>query len=90
MQQNIHPAYQKSMFTCACGASFEAGSTLTSFTTELCGKCHPFYTGQAKIVDSARRVEKFNKRAEKKTETLVKKNDKKAAVKAKKTATTPA
>lgn len=69
---------------CACGAQFIVGSTIKSFATELCSKCHPFYTGQQKIVDTARRVEKFLKRAEKKVAKVITKRVKKAAIKARK------
>lgn len=86
MKSQIHPTYQKATFSCVCGNKFDVGSTLTSYSTELCNKCHPFYTGQQKIVDTARRVEKFVKRAELKTESVVSKRDKKAADKAKKLA----
>ncbi len=86
MQTGIHPTYYpKAKFTCACGASFTVGSTVESFTSELCSACHPFYTGQQKIVDTARRVEKFLKRSEKKATKVIKKREKKAKVKAKKT-----
>jgi len=48
--------------TCACGAVFLVGSTMPSITIEICSQCHPFYTGNEKIMDTAGRVERFNKR----------------------------
>jgi len=72
MRKEIHPTYYpKAKFTCACGAEYEIGSTVESMKVELCSACHPFYTGKQKIVDTARRVEKFHARALKK-ETAVK------------------
>lgn len=60
MKQGIHPEYNdKATVTCACGNSFEVGSTNSAIKTELCSNCHPFYTGKQKLVDTARRVEKF-------------------------------
>ncbi len=67
MKKNTHPKfYPKAKITCVCGANFEIGSTLEKIDIELCSKCHPFYTGKQKIVDTARRVEKFAERASKK------------------------
>jgi large subunit ribosomal protein L31 len=63
MKKDIHPKYDlKTKATCACGAIFEVGSTLPSITMEICSACHPFFTGNEKIVDTAGRVERFNKR----------------------------
>ncbi|MEK7539471.1 MAG: 50S ribosomal protein L31 [Patescibacteria group bacterium] len=63
MKKDIHPKYNiKTKATCACGAVFEVGSTLPSITMEICSQCHPFYTGNEKIMDTAGRVERFNKR----------------------------
>ena len=65
MKTEIHPKYQDITFTCACGATFVAGSTLSKdFNTEICSECHPFYTGKQKLVDSSGRVEKFRKKME--------------------------
>ena len=64
MKKDIHPKYDiKSKATCACGAVFEVGSTMPSIEMEICSKCHPFYTGNEKIMDSAGRVDRFKKRA---------------------------
>lgn len=66
MKKDIHPEYhKKAKVTCACGNSFEVGSTLEKIETELCSACHPFYTGKQKLVDTARRVEKFQEKAKK-------------------------
>lgn len=68
MQKKIHPEYHNdTAVSCACGNKFTAGSTMKTIRVELCNKCHPFYTGKQKFVDTARRVEKFHERAEKKT-----------------------
>ena len=63
MKKDIHPKYDiKTKATCACGAIFEVGSTMPSIEMEICSKCHPFYTGNEKIVDTAGRVDRFNRR----------------------------
>ncbi|HLD28523.1 MAG TPA: 50S ribosomal protein L31 [Patescibacteria group bacterium] len=65
MKKDTHPKYyNKAKVTCACGNSFTVGSTLESINIEICSACHPFYTGKQKLVDTARRVDKFQKRAE--------------------------
>jgi large subunit ribosomal protein L31 len=66
MKKDIHPEYKETTFTCACGASYTAGSTIQSRTIDICSNCHPFYTGKQKLVDSAGRVEKFKRRYEQK------------------------
>ena len=62
MKQGIHPNYKKVTVKCACGETFETGSVKDSLSVEICSKCHPFYTGKQKLVDSAGRVDKFKKR----------------------------
>ena len=63
MKKDIHPKYDiKTKATCACGAVFEVGSTMSEIKVEICSQCHPFYTGNEKIIDTAGRVERFNKR----------------------------
>lgn len=63
MKKDIHPKYDiKTKATCACGAIFDVGSTMPSIEMEICSKCHPFYTGNEKIMDTAGRVDRFNKR----------------------------
>ncbi len=67
MKKGIHPKYQTITVTCtSCGSTFETGSTLKEIRVDTCSNCHPFYTGQQKFVAAAGRVEKFNKRLEKK------------------------
>ena len=63
MKKDIHPKYDiKTKATCACGAQFEVGSTMPEVKMEICSQCHPFYTGNEKIMDTAGRVERFKKR----------------------------
>jgi len=63
MKSNIHPAYQEVSVTCSCGSIFTTRSTVGhDLTIEVCSACHPFYTGQQKIVDTAGRVDKFNRK----------------------------
>ncbi|MEW6610130.1 MAG: 50S ribosomal protein L31 [Patescibacteria group bacterium] len=60
MKPSIHPVYYpQTIITCACGAKYTTGSTVESMHVEICAHCHPFYTGKQKLVDTARRVEKF-------------------------------
>ena len=68
MKKDIHPNYtQNAKIACACGTVYEIGSTSHDIQVELCAACHPFYTGKQKIIDTARRVEKFEARAAQKT-----------------------
>ncbi|NMB92166.1 MAG: 50S ribosomal protein L31 [Parcubacteria group bacterium] len=85
MKKDIHPKYfDQAEATCVCGAKFTVGSTVESMKVEICSQCHPFYTGQTKIVDTAGRVQKFEARL-KKTEALkATKTKKKIASKKKK------
>ena len=63
MKKEIHPAYfGKAKATCACGATLIIGSTKETFDIEICSACHPFYTGDTKVLDTAGRVEKFKAR----------------------------
>lgn len=62
MKKKIHPKYMPCVVTCACGNRVETQSTVEKISVDLCSKCHPFFTGRQKIVDSAGRVEKFKKR----------------------------
>lgn len=65
MKEGIHPTYNsQATISCACGTTYTIGSTQESVDIELCANCHPFYTGKQKIVDTARRVEKFKARNE--------------------------
>ncbi len=66
MKKEIHSDYHpKAQVTCVCGREFNAGSTKKSIEIEICSACHPFYTGQEKVMDTAGRVEKFKDRAKK-------------------------
>ncbi len=68
MKKEIHPTYYPTaQIKCACGNVMVVGSTMPELATELCSACHPFYTGKQKLVDTARRVEKFKAKAEAKT-----------------------
>ena len=63
MKTDIHPTYfPKAIVTCSCGAKHTVGSTVEKMTVEICSKCHPFYTGKEKLVDTAGRVERFEAR----------------------------
>lgn len=65
MKANIHPKYfDNAQVSCACGNRFNLGSTQELIRIELCNKCHPFYTGEHKFVDSASRIQKFQKKQE--------------------------
>ena len=69
MKKDIHPRYYpKAKAVCACGNSFTVGSTKELIEVEICSKCHPFYTGKEKMVDTLGRVDKFRKRLAKKKE----------------------
>jgi large subunit ribosomal protein L31 len=64
MKKDTHPIYTvDAVVTCACGNTFKVGSTKEKINVEICSKCHPFYTGTEKSLDSAGRVEKFKARA---------------------------
>ncbi len=90
MKAKIHPEYNSDcLVTCACGNTFTTGSTMKEIRVELCNKCHPFYTGKQKFVDTARRVEKFQEKVAKTASaaaTRKGKKVKKAAAAVKKTA----
>ena len=62
MKNGIHPAYKPVTVTCACGETFVTRSTRDDLRLEICAKCHPFFTGKQKLIDSAGRVERFQKR----------------------------
>lgn len=62
MKKDIHPKYGKATMSCACGNSFETGSTKKNMKVEICSVCHPFFTGKQKMVDTAGRVERFNRK----------------------------
>ena len=62
MKKDIHPKYVETTVTCGCGETFVTRSTKEKINIEVCGKCHPFYTGKQKYVDSAGRIEKFQRK----------------------------
>ncbi|MBV8843110.1 MAG: 50S ribosomal protein L31 [Bryobacterales bacterium] len=62
MKAQIHPRYRRCMVTCACGNTFETRSTVPQIHVEVCSNCHPFYTGQQRLVDTAGRVERFKRK----------------------------
>jgi large subunit ribosomal protein L31 len=65
MKKDIHPKYYpEAKVICACGHTFTTGSSMPEIKTEICSACHPFYTGKQKLVDAARRVEKFHAKVE--------------------------
>ena len=68
MRENIHPAYPTAKVHCACGATWETRSTRPEIRLEICSNCHPFFTGKPKLVDTAGRVERFNRKYGRKTE----------------------
>ena len=62
MKPKIHPKYEQTTVACACGEVITTGSTKKDIKVEICSKCHPFYTGVQRFVDSGGRVDRFNKR----------------------------
>ena len=66
MKTEIHPQYHQVQVHCACGESWTTGSTKKELRVEICSKCHPFFTGRQKLVDSAGRIDRFTQRYAKK------------------------
>ena len=62
MKEGIHPKYNQTTITCACGEVIATGSTKENIRVEICSKCHPFFTGKQKLVDAGGRVDRFNRR----------------------------
>lgn len=62
MKKDIHPSFEKTTITCACGNVIETRSTKKDIKVEICSKCHPFFTGKQKLVDTGGRVDRFKKR----------------------------
>ncbi len=62
MKAKIHPKYQPTTISCACGSVIETRSTLKDIKVEICSSCHPFFTGKQKLVDTAGRVERFRQK----------------------------
>jgi large subunit ribosomal protein L31 len=69
MKKEIHPSYKPATIECACGNIVETYSTRGSYKVEICSACHPFYTGKQKLMDSAGRIERFNKKYNRQTKT---------------------
>ncbi|HXK49143.1 MAG TPA: 50S ribosomal protein L31 [Clostridiales bacterium] len=62
MKKGIHPKYETATVSCVCGNTFETRTTVGEIKVEICSKCHPFYTGKTRILDTAGRVDKFMKK----------------------------
>jgi large subunit ribosomal protein L31 len=62
MKQGIHPKYEETTITCVCGSVITTKSTAKNIHVDICSKCHPFYTGKQMFVDTAGRIERFNKK----------------------------
>lgn len=62
MKKDIHPKFGQTVVSCACGETFESGSTKKELKVEICSKCHPFFTGKQKLIDTSGRVDKFKKK----------------------------
>jgi large subunit ribosomal protein L31 len=62
VKEGIHPKYTNTKVTCVCGETFETGSTRKELRVEICSKCHPFYTGSQRTIDTGGRAEKFRKK----------------------------
>ena len=62
MKPKIHPQYEQTTITCACGAVYHVGSTKKNIKVDICAKCHPFFTGVQKIIDTGGRVERFRQK----------------------------
>lgn len=62
MKPGIHPQYRRATALCACGNTFETRSTASAIHVEICARCHPYYTGKQKLVDTAGRVERFRQK----------------------------
>ena len=79
MKADIHPEYVEANVHCACGNSFQTRATKSDLHVDICSNCHPFFTGQQRIVDTAGRVERFTKRLEKSTAAQEARSSKKKA-----------
>ena len=62
MREKIHPKYEATSISCACGNTIETRSTVKNIKVEICSSCHPFFTGKQKLVDTAGRIERFRKK----------------------------
>ena len=81
MKKDIHPKYEKAVVICSCGEKFETRSTMPEIHVEICSKCHPFFTGTQKLVDTAGRVDKFKAKQKKAEEHQSKLKSKKTKAK---------
>lgn len=61
-KESIHPDYKPAAIACACGAKYDTFSTRGAFSVEICAACHPYYTGKQKLMDTAGRIDRFNKK----------------------------
>lgn len=68
MKEGIHPEYQLGTISCACGNTFQVYNTIGDQKIEICSQCHPFFTGKQKLVDTAGRIEKFNRKYQQKAQ----------------------
>ena len=84
MKKDLHPKYDECSVKCVCGNTFITRSTVATINVEVCGACHPTYTGKQKIVDSTGRVERFKKMFEKKEKGTLRTKAQKRAEKSKK------
>ena len=73
MKKDIHPKYYEAKVACACGDSFTVGASVEKINVEICSACHPFFTGNEKVIDAAGRVERFKARRAAATKTPSKK-----------------
>lgn len=79
MKKKVHPTYYNNVkVTCSCGNTFITGSTVQAISTELCSACHPFYTGEQKIVDTANLVSKFEEKRKRASKKVTSKKEKQA------------
>ena len=62
MRENLHPKYEETVITCACGNVIKTRSTKSKISVDVCSKCHPFFTGKQKLVDAGGRVDRFRKK----------------------------
>ncbi len=79
MKTSLHPTYHSVVVKCACGTTFNSGSTKDKIEVEICSACHPFFTGEMKFVDTMGRVEKFQAKVQAASGKIKKKDKKKAA-----------
>lgn len=64
MREGIHPKYETATVTCACGSSFQTRSTKQNLRIDVCSRCHPFFTGEQRLMDTGGQVERFRRRAQ--------------------------